>query len=74
MADKQDSGEGLVTTNRKARYDYTILDTYEAGLVLKGTEVKSLRQGKARQETYLSFFRKGLDADSDWYYKWRAYE
>ncbi len=47
MADKEDSGEKLVTTNRKARYDYTILDTYEAGLVLKGTEVKSLRQGKA---------------------------
>lgn len=39
--------EKLVTTNRKARHDYTILDTYEAGLVLKGTEVKSLRQGKA---------------------------
>jgi len=47
MADKEESGEGLVATNRKARYDYTILDTYEAGLVLKGTEVKSLRQGKA---------------------------
>ncbi len=47
MADKEDSGEGLVATNRKARHDYTILDTYEAGLVLKGTEVKSLRQGKA---------------------------
>lgn len=39
--------EKLVATNRKARHDYTILDTYEAGLVLKGTEVKSLRQGKA---------------------------
>ncbi len=47
MADKEESGEGLVATNRKARHDYTILDTYEAGLVLKGTEVKSLRQGKA---------------------------
>ncbi|MEO8167851.1 MAG: SsrA-binding protein SmpB [bacterium] len=47
MADKEESGEGLIATNRKARYDYTILDTYEAGLVLKGTEVKSLRNGKA---------------------------
>jgi SsrA-binding protein len=33
-------------TNRKAHRDYQILETYEAGLVLKGTEVKSLRQGK----------------------------
>ncbi|MEK7250275.1 MAG: SsrA-binding protein SmpB [Bacteroidota bacterium] len=47
MAAQEESGEQLVTTNRKARHDYTILDTYEAGLVLKGTEVKSLRQGKA---------------------------
>ncbi len=47
MAEQEESGEQLVTTNRKARHDYTILDTYEAGLVLKGTEVKSLRQGKA---------------------------
>jgi len=47
MAEQEESGEQLVTTNRKARHDYTILDTCEAGLVLKGTEVKSLRQGKA---------------------------
>lgn len=33
-------------TNRKAYHDYHILETYEAGLVLKGTEVKSIRQGK----------------------------
>lgn len=32
--------------NRKARHDYTILETYEAGLVLQGTEIKSIRQGK----------------------------
>ncbi len=32
--------------NRKARHDYFILDTYEAGISLKGTEVKSIRQGK----------------------------
>lgn len=36
-----------VTVNRKARHDYHILETFEAGLVLKGTEVKSLRAGKA---------------------------
>ena len=36
----------VLVTNRKARRDYTILDTYEAGIVLKGTEVKSLRRGQ----------------------------
>ena len=38
---------GIVSQNRKARYDYTIKDTIEAGLVLKGAEVKSLRNGRA---------------------------
>lgn len=33
--------------NRKARFDYEIFDTYEAGIVLKGTEIKSIRNGKA---------------------------
>jgi SsrA-binding protein len=37
----------IVATNRKAKYDYSILDVYEAGLVLTGTEVKSLRLGRA---------------------------
>ncbi|MEA1928044.1 MAG: SsrA-binding protein SmpB [Candidatus Auribacterota bacterium] len=36
----------VLVTNRKARRDYTILDTYEAGIVLRGTEVKSLRRGR----------------------------
>jgi SsrA-binding protein len=44
---KKDRGNGVVATNRKARHDYTIEDTYEAGIVLTGTEVKSLRQGRA---------------------------
>ena len=39
--------ERVVVTNRKARHDYEILEAYEAGLVLRGTEVKSLREGKA---------------------------
>ncbi len=39
-------GEKVIATNRKARHDYEILETYEAGLVLKGTEVKSLREGQ----------------------------
>jgi SsrA-binding protein len=38
----------LVAQNRRARHDYEILDTYECGLVLKGAEVKSLREGKAQ--------------------------
>ena len=37
----------VVATNRKARHDYSILDVFEAGIVLAGTEVKSLREGKA---------------------------
>ena len=37
----------MVTQNRKARHDYHVLDKWEAGIVLQGTEVKSLREGKA---------------------------
>jgi SsrA-binding protein len=37
----------IVASNRKARHDYSILDVFEAGVVLAGTEVKSLREGKA---------------------------
>lgn len=40
-------GRKLVAQHKKARHDYHILDTYECGLVLTGTEVKSLRQGRA---------------------------
>ena len=43
----RESGQKVVATNRKARHDYTIEDTYEAGIVLTGTEVKSLREGRA---------------------------
>ncbi|MDX2377900.1 SsrA-binding protein SmpB [Microbacterium sp. LRZ72] len=43
----KERGEKVVATNRRARHDYTIEKTYEAGLVLTGTEVKSLRQGRA---------------------------
>ncbi|EHR49367.1 SsrA-binding protein [Saccharomonospora marina XMU15] len=40
-------GRKVIASNRRARHDYTIIDTYEAGVVLVGTEVKSLREGKA---------------------------
>ncbi len=43
----KETGEKVVATNRKARHDYAIEDTYEAGLVLSGSEVKSLRMGRA---------------------------
>ena len=47
MLRESESAERLVAQNRRARHDYFILETVEAGLVLTGTEVKSLRQGKA---------------------------
>lgn len=40
------TGQKYITDNRKARHDYFIHETYEAGIALTGTEVKSLRQGK----------------------------
>ncbi|HEY9311991.1 SsrA-binding protein SmpB [Williamsia sp.] len=43
----KEKGRKAIATNRKARHNYAILDTYEAGVALVGTEVKSLRDGKA---------------------------
>lgn len=43
----REKGRKVVASNRKARHDYSILDTYEAGMALTGTEVKSLRAGRA---------------------------
>lgn len=43
----KERGQKVVASNRKARHDYHIEDVYEAGLVLTGTEVKSLRAGRA---------------------------
>jgi len=46
-------GESTIALNRKARHDYSIEDTYEAGLVLTGTEIKSIRAGHVSlQEAY----------------------
>ena len=45
--------EKIITVNRKARHEYHILETFEAGIELSGTEVKSLRAGKANlQDSY----------------------
>ncbi|MCW2567594.1 MAG: SsrA-binding protein [Mycobacterium sp.] len=43
----RETGRKVIASNRKARHDYALLDTFEAGLVLTGTEVKSLREGRA---------------------------
>ena len=48
-----------ITTNRRARHDYQITDTYEAGLVLQGSEVKSLRAGNANLKDSYVMFREG---------------
>jgi SsrA-binding protein len=60
MAEKTDNHK-VVAENRKARYEYRIEDTWEAGLVLTGTEVKSLRTGQANiAESYASAEAGGL--------------
>ncbi len=46
-------------TNRKAKYDYNIEETYEAGIVLKGTEIKSIRNGKAQLKDSYAILKKG---------------
>ena len=51
----------VIAQNKKARHDYTILETYEAGIVLTGTEIKSIRQGKVNlKESYAKVDKEGL--------------
>ncbi len=45
---RQEDGDRVIATNRRARHDYDILDTLECGIVLTGSEVKSLRNGHAQ--------------------------
>lgn len=53
-------GEGkLIAQNRKARYEYTILDTIEAGIVLQGTEIKSIRAGRINLKDGYASIRNG---------------
>lgn len=55
-------GIKVITTNRKARHEYFLLDTYEAGLVLKGSEIKSIRAGQVSlAQAYIS-----LDGNEAW--------
>jgi len=51
--------EKVVTTNRKAYHDYHIQDTYEAGIMLQGTEVKSLREGRANLKDSYAIIKDG---------------
>lgn len=53
------SDDTIVATNRKARHDYAILETYECGIQLTGTEVKSLRLGQASLVDCYARFRSG---------------
>jgi len=61
MAADKDAGHRTVAENRKARFEYFITDTYEAGIALTGTEVKSLRLGQANiTESYASVEDGGI--------------
>lgn len=53
------AADDTIAVNRRARYDYDIVDTVEAGLVLTGTEVKSLRDGKASLAQAFAMIRNG---------------
>ncbi len=52
-------GRKLITSNRRALHDYEILETFEAGLVLLGPEVKSLRDGRANLSDSYAVLRRG---------------
>ncbi|MFL5864397.1 MAG: SsrA-binding protein SmpB [Solirubrobacteraceae bacterium] len=55
----REQGRKLIAQNKRARHDYHIEDTYEAGLVLMGTEVKSLRAGRANLTDGYALIRDG---------------
>lgn len=54
-----DNAERIAISNRRARFEYEILDSYEAGIVLLGSEVKSLRQGKANLQDSYAVLKNG---------------
>ena len=58
-AEEPEKGVVSVAKNRRARFDYHILETFEAGVVLRGTEVKSLRAGKANISDAYGIVRDG---------------
>lgn len=61
MAEKKNNGHKTIAENRKARYEYAIGETFEAGIALTGTEVKSLRSGQANiAESYAAVENDGI--------------
>lgn len=59
MPKKKKKSPGTLAENRKARHDYNIEDTIEAGIVLKGTEIKSIRRGSANLKDSYAQVKKG---------------
>jgi len=66
------AADKVISRNRKAYHDYEILETYEAGIVLRGTEVKSLRESQvnfkdcyAAIDNYIAPYHHGTDANHD---------
>jgi SsrA-binding protein len=57
--DKKSDTDGVIARNKRARHDYHILDSWEAGLVLTGTEVKALRDGRANLTDAYGHIRDG---------------
>ena len=55
----RERGEKVIATNRRARHDYNLEKSYEAGLVLTGTEVKSLREGRANLSDGYAYIDNG---------------
>jgi SsrA-binding protein len=59
MAGKSTSGEKVIATNKKAFHDYFILEKFEAGIVLLGTEVKAIREGRLNLKDSYALVRSG---------------
>jgi len=59
MTEKQSSGEKVVAVNRKAYHDYFILEKIEAGMVLLGTEVKAIREGRLNLKDSYAAVKRG---------------
>lgn len=57
--DKSRFSNDINIKNKRAKFEYEFIDTYMAGLVLKGTEIKSIREGKANLQDGYCYFRKG---------------
>jgi SsrA-binding protein len=59
MAEKKESGEKVIATNKKAFHDYFILEKIEAGIALAGTEVKAIREGRINLKDSYAMIREG---------------